>query len=113
MGAWLDERRGTIILQDKVSITRDAKILSHDATASRLRPGEKGEYITTLKKNCFIGMGAIILPGITVGEDSIVGAGSIVTKDVPDGCLVAGNPALIIKRFDKQTGKWNAVQPLK
>ncbi len=44
-------------------------------------------------------MRAIILPGITVGEHSIVGAGSVVTKDVPDKTIVAGNPARIIRNI--------------
>ncbi len=108
-GAWLDERRGKIIIGDGVSITRHVKILSHDATASRLNPGDKGEYVTTLENNCFIGMGAIILPGVTIGSESIVGAGAVVTKDIPPGCLVAGNPAQIIKKLDQVTGVWKAV----
>ncbi len=46
----------------------------------------------------WIGGGAIILPGINIGSSSIIGAGSVVTKDVPPHCVVAGNPAKIIKR---------------
>lgn len=44
-------------------------------------------------RNCWIGGGAILLPGITVGDDALVGAGSVVTRDVPAGATVAGNPA--------------------
>ena len=47
--------------------------------------------------NCWIGANAVILPGITIGNYSVVAAGSIVTKDVPSGVLVAGNPATIKK----------------
>lgn len=50
-----------------------------------------------IKNNAWIGAAATILPGITIGENSIVAAGSIVTKDVPDNCIVAGNPAKQIK----------------
>ncbi len=46
----------------------------------------------------WIGGGAIILPGVSVGADAIVGAGSVVTRDVPDGATVAGNPARILSR---------------
>jgi acetyltransferase-like isoleucine patch superfamily enzyme len=53
----------------------------------------KGIYV---KKNAVIGSNATILP-VTIGENSIVGAGSVVTKDVPDNCIVVGNPAKIIK----------------
>ena len=55
----------------------------------------------TLKKNAWIGIAATILPGVTVGENSIVGEGSVVTKDVPDNSIVAGNPAKFIKRIDE------------
>lgn len=52
-----------------------------------------------LKKGCWIGANAIILAGVTVGENSVVGAGSIVTKSVPAKVVVAGNPAKIIKKI--------------
>lgn len=47
--------------------------------------------------NVWIGAGAIVLPGVTISDNSIIGAGSVVTKDVPRNCVVAGNPAKIIK----------------
>lgn len=47
-------------------------------------------------RNCWIGGGAIILPGVTIGDDAIVGAGSVVTRDVPAGATVAGNPARLL-----------------
>jgi acetyltransferase-like isoleucine patch superfamily enzyme len=54
----------------------------------------KGPFI---KKGAKIGANATILPGIVIGENALVGAGSVVVKDVPDGTVVAGNPARIIK----------------
>ncbi|RYY70023.1 MAG: sugar O-acetyltransferase, partial [Chitinophagaceae bacterium] len=50
-----------------------------------------------IEDDVWIGAGAIILQGVTVGKKSIVGAGAVVTKDVPPGVVVAGNPARIIK----------------
>lgn len=47
--------------------------------------------------NCWIGAGALILPGVTVGDDAIIGAGAVVTKNVPPRATVAGNPARIIR----------------
>lgn len=53
-----------------------------------------------LKKGCWIGANATILPGVTIGEHSVVGAGSVVTKSVPPNTVVAGVPAKIIKRIE-------------
>lgn len=58
------------------------------------------EYPKTLiKKGASVGANATILPGITIGYNSIVGAGSVVTKDIPDNVIVAGNPAKIIRQI--------------
>ncbi|KAJ4143654.1 hypothetical protein NW765_000802 [Fusarium oxysporum] len=51
----------------------------------------------TIEQDCWIGGGAIILPGRTIGKGSTVGAGSIVTKDVPPFTIVAGNPARVLR----------------
>jgi UDP-2-acetamido-3-amino-2,3-dideoxy-glucuronate N-acetyltransferase len=52
---------------------------------------------TTIKRGASVGSGATILCGITIGERATVGAGSVVTKDVPDGAVVAGNPARVLR----------------
>ena len=53
----------------------------------------------TVKNNVWIGGGAIILPGVTVGENSVIGAGSVVTRDVPANVVVVGNPARVVKQL--------------
>lgn len=58
---------------------------------------------TLVKKGASLGTGSIILCGVTVGENAIVGAGAIVTKDVPDLAIVAGNPAKVLKQFNSET----------
>lgn len=54
-----------------------------------------------LKTGCSIGANATILPGVTIGKKAMVGAGSVVTKDVPDFAVVVGNPAKLIRYIDK------------
>ena len=67
-------------------------------------PRVKGEWTllrTRIKKGASIGANTVILPGVMVGEDALIGAGSVVTKDVPSRAVVAGNPACIIAYRDK------------
>jgi acetyltransferase-like isoleucine patch superfamily enzyme len=71
-------------------IAFDVRILTHDMT--------RRMYLDTrIGKHCFIGGRSLILPGVEIGDHCIVGAGSVVTKSVPPGCIVAGNPARILR----------------
>lgn len=51
-------------------------------------------------KNCWIGAGAVILPGVTLGDDVVVGAGSVVTKDLPSGVVAVGDPCRVLREVD-------------
>nr|WP_255325834.1 MULTISPECIES: DapH/DapD/GlmU-related protein [Veillonella] len=59
----------------------------------------------TIGKNAWIGMNVTICPGVTIGDYAVVGAGAVVTKDVPDYAVVAGVPAKIIKYQDEKNQK--------
>lgn len=61
---------------------------------------------TTVKKGASIGSGSTILPNLTIGENAIVGAGSVVTKDVPANTIVAGNPARFLRFVEAVAGKF-------
>jgi acetyltransferase-like isoleucine patch superfamily enzyme len=61
---------------------------------------------TLIGRNAFLGTGAKIMAGVKIGEHSIVGANSVVTKDIPDYCVAAGVPARIIKRYNFETESW-------
>jgi maltose O-acetyltransferase len=61
---------------------------------------ENGKPVT-IGRNVWIGGGAILLPGITVADDAVIGAGSVVTRDVPAGAIVAGNPARVLKTANR------------
>lgn len=71
-------------------------ILSHDH-CKRVNNNQPYLVDTYIGKNCFIAVGAIVLPGVTIGDEVIVGAGAVVTKSVPSNCVVVGNPAKIIR----------------
>jgi acetyltransferase-like isoleucine patch superfamily enzyme len=60
---------------------------------------------TLVKRHASIGSNATILCGVTIGEGAIVGAGSVVTRDVPDWTVAAGNPARIIRKIQKNIGE--------
>ena len=57
----------------------------------------KGPVI--IEENVWIGDGAAVLPNVTIGKNSIIGANTVITKDVPPNCIVVGNPARIVKTF--------------
>ena len=68
----------------------DSRILCHDRT--------RGLYLDTrIGRNCFIGGSSLILPGVEIGDNCVIGAGSVVTRSVPPRCVVAGNPARILR----------------
>lgn len=98
-GAKLDVSGGKIIIGDRCIITHGCVILSHDRAKKRLDPEDTGQGVVRLGHDVFVGMNSVILRDVTIGDYSIVGAGSIVTKDVPAQVVVAGNPARIVQEF--------------
>lgn len=59
----------------------------------------------------FLGTGAVVLPGVTIGERAFIGAGAVVTADVPANAVVVGNPARVVRWFDREAGIWRDGQP--
>lgn len=64
------------------------------------RESKEYSYPVTIGKDCWIGGGAIILPGVTIGDRCIIGAGSVVTRDVPSDSLAVGNPAVVKRKLN-------------
>lgn len=81
---------GGVFIDEYSYLAGDVLVLAHDM-CRQLRTK------TYIGKRCFIGARAIIMPGVKIGDEVVVGSGAVVTKDVPSNCIVAGNPARIIK----------------
>ncbi len=95
--------RGGMIIEDDVRIAANVQLITnnHDLYERDVLTCKP----ILIKKDAWIGAGATILPGVEVGKHSIIGACSVVTKDVPDYGVVVGNPAKLIKTLDKEKFK--------
>ena len=95
-----------VTIEDNVLIGHNVTFINDHfprATNADGKPQTEVDWVcipTLVKKGASIGSSATLLCGITVGENSMVGAGSLVTKDVPAGTIVAGNPAKVIRTVD-------------
>ena len=94
---------GGITIEDKVMIAANVQLISNNHD-----PYER-EVITCrpikIKYGAWVGAGATILPGVTIGKYAIVGANSVVNKDIPDYAVAVGSPAKVIKYLDKEKFK--------
>jgi acetyltransferase-like isoleucine patch superfamily enzyme len=93
-GAHLDTRRGNIIIGRNVNIAHGTYILSHIGYRPQTEVIE-----TVIEDNVKIFVNSIVLPGVRIGENSVVGAGAVVMKDVPPDVVVMGNPARVTQHL--------------
>lgn len=86
-----------VSIGDRTQIGPNVQILTadHPRNAAEREAGLEFGRPIRIGRNVWVGGGAIILPGVTVGDDAVVGAGSVVTRDVPAGATVVGNPARV------------------
>jgi acetyltransferase-like isoleucine patch superfamily enzyme len=106
MGCWLDSVRPDLItIEDYVSLAGRVVILTHSDPTQPIREiwSDQNQIFgpVIIRRGAWIAVNAIILPGITIGENSIVAAGSVVTKDIPSNVIAGGIPAKIIKGIYK------------
>lgn len=103
-GTFIEESRPDLVtIEDGVNIGPKVIISAHDSSYHCVDP--EIPIITKkvlIKRGVYIGAGSIILPGVTIGEYSIVAAGSVVTKDVLPRTIVAGVPAKVIGNVDEK-----------
>ncbi|MFD9564978.1 sugar O-acetyltransferase [Streptomyces sp. NPDC059994] len=92
---------GRITVDKDVQIGPNVQLLTptHELDAERRRQGwEKAEPVT-IGDNVWLGGGVIVCPGVSIGADTVVGAGAVVTRDLPAGVLAVGNPARVIREL--------------
>ena len=95
-----------VIIEDRVSLAGQNFILTHNKPLMYHKNISKAFLAPVrINKDAWIGIGAIILPGITIGEGAIVASGAVVTKDVPPNVMVGGVPAKIIREFEMENNK--------
>ena len=96
----------SIIIQDYVTIISRSFIIGHNFIPTHLEAVLGKSAISNagviLKKGCYIGAQCILMPGVTIGEKSVVGAGSIVTESVPDFSIAMGAPAKVRKSYSEE-----------
>ena len=71
--------------------------INHDLEPGRRNEGWAEGKPITIGKNVWLGGSCTLLPGVTIGDNTVIGAGSVVTKDIPANCIAAGNPAKVIR----------------
>src|SRR5438128_330233 len=93
-----------ISIGNKVTITSGVTILTHDGATWLMNDARGRRYLyrrVKIGNNVFIGVNSVILPGVIIEDNVIVAAGSVVTKSIPSGCIVGGNPAKIIGDYNE------------
>jgi acetyltransferase-like isoleucine patch superfamily enzyme len=105
-----------LIIGSDVSITGNCAIVDvthpylnvHDSVKIGARILDEDSFVE-IGDGSFLGFGTLVMPNVRVGKYCVIGAHSVVTKDVPDYCVAAGNPAKILRRYDEAVGGWLAV----
>lgn len=95
-----------VSIGDHCGFAPNVRLIAHDSSLKWLGlVGFTKIGRINIRENCFIGDSAIILPGVTIGPNTIVGAGAVVSKDAPPNCVVGGNPAKVICSIEETLDK--------
>ena len=96
---FIDNRYPELIeIEDNATVTSNCSVLAHDLSM-RYIDGSETVGKVLIKKGAFIGMNSTIMPGVSIGENCIIGCGSIVTKDTEDNSIYLGSPAKLMRKL--------------
>lgn len=106
---WVDMTNTNLVeVEDHVHIANRCLILCHQRDLNDYHIGDDYAKLSytkkkvIFKKGCLIGMNTMIMPGVTIGEGAIVGAGSLITKDIPAWTIATGRPAKVVKQITER-----------
>jgi acetyltransferase-like isoleucine patch superfamily enzyme len=109
----LNTNSGWIIIEDDATVKPNSMLITgtHDFTkigAARRNAYPKSGRDIIVKKGAWIGPGVIVLGNITIGENAVIGAGSVVTKSIEDNCIALGNPARVVRKLKVEKSRQNS-----
>ena len=103
----------SVAIGDRVTITGHCAIVDTVHPCEDIDDGRKiGDRVdpqpspVEIGENTFLGFGCVVLPNVRIGKNCIIGANSTVIRDIPDFCVAAGNPAVVLRRYDHEQKKW-------
>jgi maltose O-acetyltransferase len=97
---------GKIIIGNKVMFGPGVTVATVGHPINPKYRGYMYSFPVKIENNCWIGAGAIICPGVTIGENSVIGAGSVVTKDIPANVIAVGNPCKVLRIINEDDMKY-------
>lgn len=104
---------GPIEIQNDVRIAQNVVLSGLNHSYEDISKPISQQAVTTkpitIRDETWIGANVFVSAGVTIGKHCVVAGGSVVTKDVPDYCIVVGNPARIIKKYNAETGNWERI----
>jgi UDP-3-O-[3-hydroxymyristoyl] glucosamine N-acyltransferase len=103
-----------IRIGDRVTVTSGVRFVTHDGSAGLVRDsnGRRNRYgRITIGSDVFLGVNTVLLPGVSIGDRCVIGAGSVVTKSIPPGSVAAGVPARVVGTFEEFSARVSATCP--